>query len=153
MFKVPNEFRVKEGSLGSDETYGDNGAFTIPFESHTLNVIASDGGDWEHASISLRHRIPNWKEMCFIKNLFWDEEDCIIQYHPPKSEYINNHPKTLHLWRPKKEKIPLPPSIMLGIKELNLTKENKERKIWHMNMNKKLNALIATIPNQTVGNI
>ncbi len=116
MFKVPNKFRIKKGCLGSDDNIGNSGAFEIPFKTHLLRVIASDGGDWEHVSISLRHRIPNWGEMCFIKNLFWDEEDCIVQYHPPKSEYINNHPNVLHLWKPVKEKIPLPPSIMVGIK-------------------------------------
>lgn len=115
MFKVPNQFRVKKGLIGSDDKIGNNGFFQIPFKSHTLNVIASDGGGWEHVSISL-NRIPNWGEMCFIKDLFWDEEDCIVQYHPPKSEYINNHPNVLHLWKPVKEKIPLPPSIMVGIK-------------------------------------
>ena len=34
------------------------------------------------------------------KALFWDEDDCVIQYHPPRSEYVNNHQNCLHLWRP-----------------------------------------------------
>lgn len=115
--KTPEEYRLKKGVMGSDESYGNNGMFFIPFESYQFKVIASDDKGWEHVSISLDNRTPNWREMCFIKDLFWDEEECIVQYHPPKSEYVNNHPYCLHLWRPKDEKLPTPPSILVGFKE------------------------------------
>jgi hypothetical protein len=75
MFKIPNEYRIRDGVLGSTDESGNNGTFTIPFESFILHVIASDGQGWEHVSVSLSHRTPNWREMCFIKDLFWDEED------------------------------------------------------------------------------
>lgn len=116
MFHVPNQYRITNGEFASTEEYGNNGAFTIPFESYELLVIASDGNGWEHVSISLRNRCPNWREMCFIKDLFWDGEDCVIQYHPPKSGYINNHNYTLHLWRPDYIDIPQPPEILVGYK-------------------------------------
>lgn len=117
MFTVPNENRIKSGSfLESNDRYGNNGAFKIRFESYEFLVIASDGEDWEHVSVSLLNRTPNWKEMCFIKDLFWDEDDCVVQYHPPKKEYVNNHPHCLHLWRPTKKEIPIPPSILVGFK-------------------------------------
>ena len=54
-----------------------------------LRIIASDGFGWEHVSVSRRDRCPTWEEMCQIKALFWDEDDCVIQYHPPRSEYVN----------------------------------------------------------------
>ena len=38
--------------------------------------------------------------MCFIKDVVWDEEDVVIQYHPQKSEYVTLHGHCLHLWRP-----------------------------------------------------
>lgn len=120
MFKVPEQYRVKEGVLASDESYGNNGAFKIPFESYNLGVVASDGRGWEHVSGSLFNRVPNWKEMCFLKDLFWSEEDCVVQYHPPKSEYINNNPYVLHLWKPINSEIPTPPSILVGYKQLNI---------------------------------
>jgi len=47
--------------------------------------------------------------MCYIKDLFWMPEECVIQYHPPKSKYKNLHPDVLHLWRPTEVEIPLPP--------------------------------------------
>ena len=63
----------------------------IPFESFMLKVIASDGMSWEHVSVSFPNRCPNWREMCFIKSLFWDDEDVVVQYHPAKSAYVNVH--------------------------------------------------------------
>lgn len=59
--------------------------------------------------------------MCKVKDLFWEPEDWVVQYHPAKSEYISNHPGCLHLWQPLNEKLPTPPSIMVGFKELNPT--------------------------------
>jgi len=107
---------VKTGMFGSEASYGNNGYFIIPFESYELVVIASDGEGWEHVSVSLRNRTPNWREMCFIKSLFWDDQDCVIQYHPPASEYVNNHDHCLHLWKPINQEIPVPPSILVGFK-------------------------------------
>lgn len=114
--KVPEQFRITDGPLGSDESFGNNGAFYIYFENRHFTVIASDGQDWEHVSVSTGNRPPNWKEMCFIKNLFWGEDECVVQYHPPKDQYVNNHESCLHLWKPLKEKMPVPPSILVGIK-------------------------------------
>jgi len=33
-------------------------------------VIASDGMDWEHVSVSLPNRTPNWREMGLSKIYF-----------------------------------------------------------------------------------
>lgn len=46
--------------------------------------------------------------MCFIKDLFWGEEEVVMQLHPAKSQYVNQHDYCLHLWRPKTIAIPLP---------------------------------------------
>lgn len=63
---------------------------------------------WEHVSVSLRHRCPTWDEMCRVKSLFWGAHECVIQYHPPRSEHVNNHQYCLHLWKPPVEVL-LPP--------------------------------------------
>lgn len=117
--KTPEKYRLKDGPLRSDESFGNNGVFIIPFENNVLSVIASDGQCWEHVSVSLGDRVPNWKEMCFIKNLFWNDDECVVQYHPSKDVYINNHNYCLHLWKPLCEKLPIPPSILVGMKEFN----------------------------------
>jgi len=64
-----------------------------------LTVLASTDGGWDHVSVSRGSRDPYWAEMCKIKDLFFDDEECAVQYHPKKSEYVNLHPHCLHLWR------------------------------------------------------
>src|SRR6266446_8335631 len=108
MFKVPNQYRIRDGELGSTDEIGNNGAFLILYQSFHLRVIARDGIGWEHVSVSLPNRTPNWRERCFIKDVFWDEEDVVIQYHPKKSEYVNRHDTCLHLWRLVGQEIPTP---------------------------------------------
>lgn len=113
--------RIIDGVYGSDASFGVYGAFDIAGPCGERLRILSSGGDetgWEHVSVSTHRRTPNWQEMCFVKDLFWDEEECVMQLHPPLSTWINNHPFCLHLWRPTVREIPLPPSIMVGLKGL-----------------------------------
>ncbi len=116
MFHAPNEYRVRHGVTAGTDADGNNGCFIIrqAGRGEDLRIIASDGMEWEHVSVSLAGRIPTWKEMCHVKALFWDDEDCVIQYHPSKSEYVNCHPFVLHLWRPIGQDIPKPPSVLVG---------------------------------------
>lgn len=112
--RVPESLRLEEISSPRD---GNNGAFALRGVSHRddLFIVASDGGGWEHVSVSKKYECPTWEEMCQIKKLFWpDPEDCVIQYHPPKSEHVNVHPYCLHLWRPIGAKFPVPPTYMVG---------------------------------------
>jgi hypothetical protein len=106
--KFPEKYQKQRGE--------DGGVFIIPFRGRDLLVIASNGMGWDHVSVSLTNRCPNWEEMHFVKQQFFNDEECVMQLHPPKSEYINYHRYCLHLWRPQNEKIPLPPSILVGIK-------------------------------------
>lgn len=109
MKKAPEQYRVKTGRLASYEADGNNGCFLVPFRSAVLQVIASDGVGWDHVSVSLPNRNPNWEEMCFIKDLFFHATECALQYHPPQDSYVNVHEHCLHLWRPHAEVIPRPP--------------------------------------------
>lgn len=108
MIKFPEKYRTVEGL--------DGGMYSIPFEGRVLKVIASEGCGWQHVSVSLKNRCPNWREMCFIKDFFWEPEDIVMQLHPKQSEYVNLHPNCLHLWRPIDVEIPTPPSILVGFK-------------------------------------
>ncbi len=115
-FQVPETFRVKTGRLGTDESHGNNGVFRVPTRpgQPPMTVIASDGLEWEHVSVSRPDRIPTWDEMCRVKAMFWSDDDCVMQLHPPKSDWVNNHSRCLHLWRPVGLAIPRPPSLMVG---------------------------------------
>jgi hypothetical protein len=95
--------------MASDKSYGNNGAFFIPGPQELLKVIVSDQGGWDHCSVHVEGRCPTWEELCFVKYLFWTPEETVIQYHPAASDYINNHPFVLHLWKPQGVTIPLPP--------------------------------------------
>lgn len=136
MFHVPEPARnTSHPILGSTSAYGNNGAFDLdsPEPGWRLALICSDGSEpevpeaygWEHVSVhayrghdgpTLRMRTPNWREMSFVKDLCWDGEDVVMQLHPKKSEYVNNHPYVLHLWRPTHREIPTPPSLLVGVK-------------------------------------
>lgn len=118
MFQVPEKYRIRRGPLASGPDDGNNGAFMIRSLKikSTLFAIASDGGGWEHVSVSRQKSTPSWDEMCFIKDLFWGQEDCVVQFHPPASEYVNVHQHCLHLWRPTTGEILMPPSFMVGPK-------------------------------------
>lgn len=78
-----------------------------------MKVVASDGGGWDHVSVSLPNRCPNWEEMCFVKDLFWDDEETVLQFHPKKSEYVNRCATCLHLWKPHSVEIELPPKVFI----------------------------------------
>ena len=117
-FHVPERFRITKGRMGSAPEAGNNGAFQFRLRGgETVFAVASDGEGWEHVRVTFVGGIgtPRWKQMCEIKDIFWDAEDCVVQYHPPKSEYINNCPTCLHLWRPIGIEIPRPPVALVGI--------------------------------------
>lgn len=116
--KAPNRFRIRVGFMASDDSYGVNGSYLFPnpFTKNgkpVIRVIASDGQGWEHVSVSLEFRCPIWEEMCWVKNLFWDETETVIQFHPAKKFYKNIHPFCLHLWRRSGENFELPEQLLV----------------------------------------
>lgn len=127
-----NKWRLRQGPYGSDDSMKDGGVFQIPYKDTNtmLFVIATSGNPpllgteiWEHVSArafddaksaSPKERTPTWDEMCFLKDIFWHPEECVIQYHPPKSQYVNVHPHVLHLWRQAGVDMPTPPKGYIG---------------------------------------
>lgn len=131
-FSVPEIYRVKNGIMASDESYGCNGVFIIPVYYDEPGIkyyqcIVSDGMGWRHLSVVMLNEkkepantMPSWEDMCYLKDLFWDVTACVVQYHPPHSEYVNNHQYCLHLWEPTDFTLPMPDSIMVGIKGIQI---------------------------------
>ena len=127
-FHVPELSRILSGPMGTDASYGNNGAFELesPEPGWRLFAICSDGHDpevpeadgWEHVSVSARQgrrsRTPSWKEMAYVKRLCWDAEDVVVQYHPRESEYVNCHPNVLHMWRSTTQAFPTPHPMLVG---------------------------------------
>lgn len=113
---VPPELemcRVHGGALGSRSDWGFNGMFELPGD---MKVICSDGMGWDHVSVSFPDRCPTWDEMCMVKNLCWNDDECVVQYHPPRSEYVNCHPFCLHLWKNQRVEAPIPDPWLVGPK-------------------------------------
>ena len=125
-----NQYRVQP--VGYESLPDDDfGAFVIPYKGMTLRVLASAGESgrkayghayaWDHVSVSLTNRCPNWPEMSYIKSLFWRDEETVMQLHVPTDQHLNLHSTCLHLWKPLNERIPMPPPEMVavhgGIKE------------------------------------
>lgn len=116
-----NKHRLRDGMYGTDDSFGFNGAFFLKLRGAKVKCIASDGGGWRHVSVSIEkcNQPPSWQIMCDVKNLFWEAEDCVVQFHPPQSKYVNFHNGCLHLWQPYDESTktvlpyPQPPQIMV----------------------------------------
>ncbi len=105
--------RVKSHLGWGDETCG---AFKIesPIDGAHLRVIASCGAGWDHVSVSRKNRTPNYPEMVFVKNLFFRDDETVMELHVPSADHVNLHPNCLHLWRPQNVEIPRPPAWMVG---------------------------------------
>lgn len=93
----------------------DGGACKVQIEgaNKKASVIFSWGGGWDHVSVSFPNRCPTWEEMCQIKDMFFEIDECVVQYHPAKKDYVNVHPYCLHLWRPQHGEIRMPPKAMV----------------------------------------
>ena len=125
-FRIPEQYRVtwREPKSGYIAVEGDDfGLFMVPRKSKKLRCIATqgalsgdEGNEWEHVSVSIpgqgNQALPNWNDMCTVKDLFWSLDECVVQYHPPRSTYIDSYP-VLHLWRPVNQDIPMPPIMMV----------------------------------------
>ena len=123
-WKFLNENRIRVPTHGidprycSDDSFGFNGMFRFWIQK-PIRVVASDGGGWQHVSVSIESdkRCPSWNIMCQVKDLFWEPEDVVVQFHPKVSEYVNYHSGCLHLWRCiDGREFPTPPSKMVGPK-------------------------------------
>jgi hypothetical protein len=89
------------------------GVYIIRSKYGKLLVIASNGMGWDHISVSRqmnnKSKIPSWEMMCYIKDLFFDSNETVIQFHPKRSEYVNINPNVLHLWKNQSYDYQLPP--------------------------------------------
>lgn len=119
--KFPEQYRWLDAPRGYTSKMGDPaGVFIIQKNNGNhrgLKIVAVDGAEtgWEHVSVSLidTERCPNWPEMCLVKNLFWEPSECVVQFHPPEKDYINDHPGVLHMWKHVDVPFPLPPTILV----------------------------------------
>jgi hypothetical protein len=104
------EGRIRRGYYASNP-HDRHGAFLLYHPAAIIiNVLAcEDIEGWDHVSVSLLTRSPTWDEMCWVKALFWGDDEWVMQFHPASAEAVNDHPHCLHLWRPTRGAFPHPP--------------------------------------------
>lgn len=128
-----NEYRNKaHPTYRTEDSDCMTGFFVIPLSEDTYALIIASPGcaemPWDHVSVRigmkkrdpeeaglivprLNERIPTWEEMCLVKEIFWSDEECAVQFHPKAADYVNCHPCVLHLWKPSDREFPVPPKI------------------------------------------
>lgn len=136
-----NKVRIRTGQLATTVFDGFNGMFLPRVGHRRLLCIISDGVGWQHVSVSIPgspNETPTWADMCAVKDLFWEPEECVMQLHPPHSQYVNMHKGCLHLWKPLDAPIPMPPGWMVGYtKECQTEEEVKAAAIKYENERQK----------------
>jgi hypothetical protein len=124
MKAAPEKYRIKHPYIHDMLLKGNNGMFSIPHYKvamYELRCMISDGMGFEHVSVTVAPinknatRCPTWEEMCFVKDMFWNKDEVVIQYHPAESDYVSMHPFCLHLWKPIGVVLPTPDPLMVGI--------------------------------------
>ena len=93
MFKVPEQYRVKEGKYKTSEKDGNKGVFLIPCKkglfklSYWIQVVAPELPGWEQLAVcvinmnktKILERYPTIDELKKVKKLFWSDVDvCAI---------------------------------------------------------------------------
>lgn len=84
------------------------GLIRLPDAGFASVAFDEDKDGWEHVSVlPLNLEVfPSWNDMCFVKDMFWEDEEEVFQIHPKKSKYVNVMPNCLHLWRLKGFELP-----------------------------------------------
>lgn len=127
---VPDELERGRDLTTSTREWGWYGRFLVRCRATNIDLLlvvsgadadewrraGLPGPPWEHVSVSVprKHRCPTWEEMCWVKDLVWEPEECVVQFHPPASEYRNFHPYCLHLWKPAGVEVPRPPAVTVA---------------------------------------
>ena len=115
--ELAEKYRIRTGEYATEtgERFGAFGIKRPDCELHVIMCEANELAEWDHVSVSGRKggrgHTPTRDQMCHVKKLFFEDEECVMQLHPPESGYVNIHPNCLHLWRPASAVIPLPPKI------------------------------------------
>jgi len=74
------------------------GAWMATMTDGELHVIRTqDGGLW-HLSVSHTTRLPSWDEIADARYRFVPDRARMAMLLPPRAEWIDVHPRTLHLW-------------------------------------------------------
>lgn len=120
MKKVDEILSDKKHIYSDGVIFGDDGIKGyLNIDRIDMTFVVSWGGGWDHVSVAplKRNKVPTWEMMCKVKDIFFRDDEAVIQIHPKKDEYVNMMPNCLHLWRANDKEMVLPPSFMVGLKK------------------------------------
>ena len=69
------------GKLKIEVTGVDGGCghlFLNGVNAEPMVIVWSNGGGWEHVSVSYRRKTPTWDEMCRVKELFFNDDETVL---------------------------------------------------------------------------
>lgn len=61
-------------------------------------IVTTELYGLRHLSVSAEGRYPTWDELASAKDKFIGEDARAAMMFPPRSEYVNLHQTTLHIW-------------------------------------------------------
>lgn len=119
---------VNNSILRNIHLSSDGGAATLHIGRWDGSVIWSTGAGWSHVSVSpfAKRIIPEYEDMCKIKDIFWNEDEDVIHIFPNRKNYVNNVKNCIHLWSCTYKPMVLPPSCLVGIRDGQSIQELKE---------------------------
>lgn len=123
-FTRAEKYRVKDHPKFKTKTGDGFGLFIIENPAFRIRFIVDDGREtgWEHVRVSckiqnengeIKNLTPPWETMQMAKMMFWDDEECVLQLHPPRSVYVNSNEHVLHLWKQVGINHPTPPQCLV----------------------------------------
>ena len=82
-YRVPHPVWRQDSFFGSFKVFVSGRAFYVLASVDEI----SKGDLWEHISVTPKNqkRCPTWDEMCAIKDMFFEDEEECIQFHPRKA--------------------------------------------------------------------
>lgn len=61
-------------------------------------IVSAHPEEGLHISVSAPDRYPSWDELASARDKFGGPDRRMMMLFPPRSEYVNVHQTTLHLW-------------------------------------------------------
>lgn len=63
-----------------------------------VGEFEQEGDRWLHVSCSHKNKLPKWKELREVKDIFIGRDRMAIQIFPFQAQYVNVMEYCLHLW-------------------------------------------------------
>lgn len=122
--------------IDNEQIFQFYGHYTDPVTRKDYLVKFTSGFGWEHLSASTRNKVPEWDVMCKLKEIFWKDDECCVEYHPKREDYVNNMPYCLHIWKKIGSEFEMPPSILVGFKDMSPEEFQLKVSLYIQNLSK-----------------